>query len=739
MFAKVIIDIASSQVDKVFDYAVGDSGAGVGFRVLVPFGKRFIEGFVIELCETTNFDESLVKPIVKILDEDAVVTEEQLFIAKVLKEKYHVGFADSFRLFLPASFRNGKVKTLFEYKIVLENEVLAKEQLAKCRANAKNMIGLLNFLLENGSEKQSKLNAKFGNSSVSKLVSLGVVKKVEEQKQRKPYATMEVGEQKPVELTATQNKVLDAICESVDKKFLLHGVTGSGKTEVYMNVIERTLQKNKTAIMLVPEISLTPQVMLNFKRRFGETIAVLHSGLGIGERFDEWKRILCGDAKIVVGARSALFAPIKNLGVIIVDEEHDTSYISDSNPRYSTIEIAKAFADKFDCKLVLGSATPSLETYHLAVEGKYRLLEMKERINKRNLPPIKLVDMKDEILMGNNQVFSRELEMALTECVKKGNQAIIFINRRGYSSYIMCKDCGWRAVCPSCDVSLVYHKAENVLKCHYCDKRFTVPAVCPECGSKYIKQGSTGTQKVVDEILKFLPNAKILRMDNDTTSTKNSHEKILSEFRAKKAQILVGTQMIVKGHDFPDVTLVGIIDADLSLHQSSYQATEKTFQLITQVAGRAGRADKQGEIILQTYMPRHYVYRLASVYDYLGFYSKEINLRETTKFPPFSKILRVLISSENEELAKNFTTEYARSVKNYSDERKSLLGSNDFYYIGAMRSPLKKINDKFRYQVILRIKTEVEQEITSKVFALLDEKKNKNVLAFVEINPSNLS
>jgi len=740
MIAKVIVDISASKVDKVFDY-VADDDIKKGQRVIVPFGKRNIEGFVIDTAESSDLDPNLLKPITNVIDSVPLITPAQMHIAEFLKKHMHIGYADSFKLFLPAVFRNGKVKPIFEAELILTNELQAKEMLSTTRSNAKKIISLLQYLIEHGGAKRTYLNQKFGASAVKKIIDAKIVEVKQLEKRRLPSVQNLKSDSVKVILTDTQQHVLESIMDenAKCKKFLLYGVTGSGKTEVYMNVIEQTINDGKTAIMLVPEISLTPQVMMNFKARFGENIALLHSGLSVGERFDEWRRIITGDAKIVIGARSALFAPLKNIGAIIIDEEHDNSYISESNPRYNTIEVASSLQDFTGAKLVLGSATPSLDSYHKAIIGEYTLLEMPERINKKNLPPIKIVDMKNEILSGNNKIFSREMEIALKECIAKHNQAILFLNRRGYSSYIMCNDCGWRATCPSCDVSLVYHKAENLLKCHYCDKRFTVPSVCPICGSKFIKHGATGTQKVVDEIHKFLPDVKVLRMDNDTTSTKNAHEQILTQFRNKEAQILVGTQMIAKGHDFPDVTFVGILDADLSLHQSSFTAPEKTFQLITQVAGRAGRKDKAGEIILQTYMPRHYVYKMASVYDYISFYKREINLREVTKFPPFSRIYRILISSDNEESARIYTMEVARKIKLYSEERKSTLEKNDFYYIGAMRSPVKKINNKYRYQVILRTRIENVDEITEKIYNILDEQKDKNVLAFVEVNPNNMS
>ena len=473
---------------------------------------------------------------------------------------------------------------------------------------------------------------------------------------------------------------------------------------------------------------------MNFRSRFGENVALLHSGLSAGERFDEWQRILFGEAKIVIGARSAIFAPIKNIGLIVIDEEHDNSYNSDSNPRYNTIEVAKERARLSNSSLVLGSATPSLVSYHNAMTGNYQLLEMKERINKRELPPLHIVDMGEEIKRGNTGVFSSALKEALIKTVNEGNQAMLFINRRGFSSFLMCKKCGWVAKCDACDVSLVYHKFDRALKCHYCGNRYKVFSECPECGNTELSNGATGTQRVVQELQEFLPNVSIGRMDNDTTKTKDSHLKILSDFRNGKTQILVGTQMIAKGHDFPSVTLVGIIDADISLYQTSYSATEQTFELITQVAGRAGRADKSGEIILQTYVPRHYVYKLASYYDYPAFYKKEINLRQITMYPPFSKIIRILFSSEDENLAKNTAKVYYEEVKKLQNAFQK-----DFIYLGVMKSPIGRIQNKYRIQILIRIKPQNEDLLTQKLFEINEKNKQTGVSSFIEINPQSLS
>ena len=732
IIGKIIIDIASSLVDKVFDYILPDESFEVGMRVYVPFGKIIKEGYIVDISNESDYDKSKLKTVISKIDNFPVIQKEQLELASFMKKKFHTGLCDAIRLFLPSEMRLGKVKELIKIECFIEDETKAKEYLGSTRKNATGIIGIINELLQKGTVSQVELNKKFNSSSLKKLVTDEIVKTREVIVNRKPYENI-TNDLKEVTLTKSQQGVVDRVT-SENNVYLLHGVTGSGKTEVYMHSMQEILKCGKTGIMLVPEISLTPQVLSNFRARFGGDVALLHSGLSAGERFDEWKRILIGDAKIVVGARSAIFAPLKNIGLIVIDEEHDNSYNSDSNPRYSTIEVAKERARLAGASLVLGSATPSLVSYHNAMTGKYQLLEMKERINKRELPPITIVDMGEEIRNGNTNIFSSSLKNSLSKTISEGNQAMLFINRRGFASFLMCKKCGWVAKCDACDVSLVYHKYDRSLKCHYCGNRFKVLTECPECGNQELSNGATGTQRVVQELQELFPDIKIGRMDNDTTKTKDSHLKILSDFRAGKTQILVGTQMIAKGHDFPSVTLVGIIDADISLYQTSYSATEQTFELITQVAGRAGRADKSGEIVLQTYVPKHYVYRLAGFYDYPAFYKKEINLRQITMYPPFATIVRILFSSADENLAKNTAKVYYDDIKTIQSEYQG-----DFIYFGVMKSPIGKIQNKYRIQILMRLRRENEDAIISKLFELLEKNKNTNVSAFIEINPQNLS
>ena len=733
MYAKVIVDIASSAIDKIFDYRL-EEDYPLGSRVLVPFGPRKINGFICAKSEDTELDKTKVKSVICMLDPMPVITEEQFKISEFLKNRFHIGLADSIRLFLPPELRADKVKDVFVSFVNLIDIEKAKEFKLTLRKNATAMQKAIDFfILNNREHKESEVNKTFGRSVIKKLLSENILVERIEHVSRTPYKNLLNEEKKNITLTPLQQNALDIIHKNEKRTFLLHGITGSGKTEVYMRVIEENLLKNKTAIMLVPEISLTPQVLSNFRNRFGETVALLHSGLSAGERFDEWKKILLGKASVVVGARSAIFAPLKNIGVIIIDEEHEQSYNSESHPRYITSEIAEFRRIENDCTLILGSATPSMVSYHKAISGEYRLIEMKERVNGQKMPPINIVDMSMEIRLGNNSIFSNALKTSLEKCIKEGNQAILFINRRGFASFVMCRDCGWVASCPDCDVSLSLHKHDNVLKCHYCGSKYKVFNVCPECGSENLKNGSIGTERVVEELNLLFPDVKVLRLDNDTTQNKDAYVKIINKFKNKEAQILVGTQMVSKGHDFPSVTLVGILEADLSLYQTSYTSTEKTFALVTQVAGRAGRADKKGEIILQSYSPRHYVYKMAENYDYLAFYKKEINIREVTKFPPFSVIVRVLFSSLDENLAKEQIKVYYNNIQEIKNKN-----PNAFIYLNKMRSPITKIMKKYRYQILMRLEPHLSREIIDKIFDIDKKYANRQVATFIEVNAQDL-
>lgn len=723
MFAKVIIDEDAKALDREFEYVIPqDLQVMVGMRVIVPFGSRYLQGFVVGISEKCSFDESKVKPITRAIENFAIIKPEMLQLMFYMAEKLHLKLASCLRLFLPSEMRTDKVKELVVRICRLAEDFVLPS------ARAKKQLDIICHLQEVGEDKFSEISNNFGYEPLSTLVKKGVVLVEEVQQNRIP--TFDEVERVERKLTPLQQRAVEQISEN--KTYLLHGVTGSGKTEVYMNLIDRQLQKNKTALMLVPEISLTPQVLANFKARFGDKVALIHSGLSAGERFDEWKRIFFGEAKVVVGARSAIFSPIENLGIIIIDEEHEQSYVSESNPRYDTHDIAEFRRKYNNCSLVLGSATPSIESYSKAIDGEFELVEMPVRVNGMEMPKIVVIDMLMEMRQGNNKIFSIPLIYELRNIIEEKKQAMIFINRRGFSSFQRCRQCGYIAKCSDCDVSLVYHRYENKLKCHYCGKRYHALDICPSCGSHDIKQGAVGTERVVEELKALFPDVPILRMDNDTTSKKNGHRQILNEFRNAKPGILVGTQMIAKGHDFEDVLLVGIVDADQSLYQADFRSIERTFQLITQVAGRAGRSSRQGRVILQTYSPRHYVYRFATNYDYKGFFKKEANLRKVTKFPPYARIVRILFTHEDEKIVAQECKVCYNKVKEIKEEY-----PNDFVYLDVMKAPLNKIKNKFRYQIMMRFKLEKADEIEKKIFESVDEKTKSSV--FFEINPNNLS
>ena len=726
MIAQVIVDVTNSQVDKIFDYMLSDDSIKVGQRVFVPFGNRIIQGFVIGITEQSTLDNSKLKAVISAIDDFCCITEEMISLMHFMVKKYHLRYIDCLRLFIPAEMRTEKVKPLSKLFCTLSNGIDIEDIKYHTRKNAKNRLMALDFFQKDIAYSKSELCERFSSATINKLIEEGVFVVSSKQLSRRPdFDSKNII---AVKHTDMQKNAIDAIT-SGNKTYLLFGVTGSGKTEVYMSVIEKVIAQNKTAIMLVPEISLTPQVLSNFKARFGEEVAILHSGLSAGERFDEWRRLAFGEAKIVVGARSAIFAPLTNVGVIIIDEEHESSYISEANPRYNSFVLAEFRSNFNNCPLVLASATPSIEDYNQAQEGKYSLLELPVRVNGREMPKIQIIDMLLELRNGNSGMFSNQLLSDLDLCIKNKKQAMLFINRRGFSSFMRCTKCGYVAKCTDCDVSLVYHKDEEKLKCHYCGKRFRALTKCPE----HIRQGAVGTEKVCAELAKIFPGVKIVRMDNDTTRTKNAHAKLLKEFSEHSPAILVGTQMIAKGHDFKDVTLVGIIDADQSLYHSDYRSTEKTFQLITQMSGRAGRDKDEGKVVLQTYAPRHYAYRFIASYNYKGFFDKEINIRKVTKFPPFSKIIRLLFSGTEDEIVRENVKLCYTSIKQLAEDTKG------FIYLDVMKSPIGKIKNKFRYQILARLKNEMSDEIIQKMYEICDGYEDKNVSVFVELDPQSLS
>lgn len=727
MFYEVIVDISNSEIDKVFDYHAPFS-VEVGHRVLVPFGRRQVEGFVVRKKEITNCKYD-IKDIIMKLDEYPVIIPEMIELASFMASK-NLRMIDCLRLFIPSKLRGGRIKVLKKNYLIFNEELSLDEALALLPKSAKAQRAIVINLQNKGLVLESAINADYSPSAVKALVDRGILKRITLEENRTPDSLKR--ENKIVTLTDEQSNAVRTITDGESGTYLIHGVTGSGKTEIYMTVIERVLKEGKTAIMLVPEISLTPQMHGLFKARFGDKVSVLHSGLSDGERYDEWRRLLLGEAKVALGARSAVFAPLKDIGVIIIDEEHDNSYVSESNPRYFTSEVAEFRSRYNKAKLLLGSATPSLESYHKAMDGEYKLITLKNRVNKRNLPMLETVDMRDEIRLGNTGIFSARLVSALEQTLKDGNQAMLFLNRRGFASFKRCKSCGFVPKCPNCDVSLTYHQEDDSLRCHYCGAKYRSISKCPKCGYEDLKEGKTGTEKVVEEVKKLFPTARVLRMDNDTTKTKDSYLEILSDFGNGKADVLVGTQMIAKGHDFKNVTLVGIIDADLSLYYSDYRSAERTFQLITQVAGRAGREQKAGQVIMQTFSPRHYVYGFAKEYDYEGFYKKEINSREVTKYPPFTKIVRLLVLAEELDDARLGADKLTARLYELKTKKEGMRN------LQKMSAPLKRLRNFYRYQVVMWLDIDKEEDLMPYIYKIANEGNTDKVTVFTEINPQQM-
>ena len=724
MIAEVIVDIAASETDRIFDYLC-DDGITVGCRVRAPFGGKTLPGFVMRIKESSSLPPEKLKKVFATPDELPALNSECLQLAEKLAARYRVPKALTLRLFLPSEMRTGKVRELMrnyaELTLPLDEIKLSK--------SAKNQIGAAAYLAEKGKTDCAYLNTAYPGG-VAGLEKKGYVRITKEQLLRDPYKTVEAEKVERV-LTPDQERAVKTIQTDDRTVQLLHGVTGSGKTEIYLTLIAKCLQEGKSSIFLVPEISLTPQMLSQLRARFGKNAAILHSGLSAGERFDEWWRLRTGEAKIAIGARSAIFAPLENLGVIIIDEEHDSSYSSESAPRYNTFDVALLRAKKNGCKLVLGSATPAVDTYKRAKEGEFSLIRLEKRINKKPMPEITIADMRREVRRGNSSPFSSVLKEEMEKCLSEGNQAILFLNRRGYSQTVICKECGYVAKCETCDVSLTYHREEKCLKCHYCGTKYNTLTACPECGGVKLSYAGTGTQKIVEQLQALYPTARIIRMDNDTTSGKEGHYKILKTFAEHKADILVGTQMIAKGHDFPAVTLVGILDADMSLHFSDYRSGERTFQLLTQVAGRSGRAEEKGKVVLQTFDPENDVLRFATSYDYEGFYQNEISLRAAMSFPPYSKIVRVLISGEEDKKALEALREvYFALEKLYTDN------PDKFLFFNKMRSPIKKIQGKYRYQVLMRL---TDGSILPEIYDICAEARTSDIFVSVEENPANMS
>lgn len=730
LYAEVIINSEALEIDRPFTYKVPEefnNEIKIGQIVKVPFGKgnKTSEGFILNLKNDDNI-KFKTKNIAAILVKDPVIDEDDINLIEFLREKTLCKYIDAFRLLIPVGIMKG-AKAKKKKVIVLKNEDLS---------NIKNPDGykkIVEFFKTNsGKYTKSELINEHSISQykLNKLIENEVLSIEEESVFR--YNDRVYNKDSAKTLTIEQENIIREYINSDDKMFLLKGVTGSGKTEVYMKLVERVLLEGKSTIILVPEIALTPQMIERFKGRFGVNVALFHSKLSDGERFDEWFRVKEGKSKVIVGARSAIFLPAKNLGLIIIDEEHENTYKSEQNPKYQTKEVAEYLSELKGCKVILGSATPSIETYYRALTGEMKLLELNSRVDNKAMPPMKVIDMRNELKGGNKSLFSRELFIAIQERLKRKEQIILFLNRRGFSTFVSCRSCGYVFKCNECDISMTYHK-NGLLICHYCGKTKREPRECPKCHSKYVKFFGAGTQRVEEEVKKYFNNAGILRMDVDTTRDKHSYERIYNTFKNGEADILIGTQMVSKGLDFKNVTLVGILAADMSINIPDYRAAERTFQIITQVAGRAGRGDKQGEVLIQTYTPQHYSLQYAVNYDYEGFYEKEFTVRAMMKYPPFGKLLLINGTSKKEELLKNFMHKITMVIKPLVE---SCL---DIEILGPIPCMISKVKENYRWQIV--IKGEFDSYFSKNIKEILyDENKNvyNDIRISMDINPNNL-
>ena len=749
MYAEVIINSNAKALNRIFDYVVPkemENTIKVGARVFVPFGKgkKLEDGFVINLKEESEIaknEDITLKEIAKIEIEESL-TENNITLAKLMARKYFCNISDCIKLMLPPGTGGKELANRAKEKV--GNFVFLKKDSDEINFDIENgkiksdkHIRVLRFLIENDGMYISDLEILTDvNRSVFKTIEKnGYIEIVEKQIERNPFINKNIEKDEPRVLNEEQKRCFDSISFCIENgefsKHLIYGITGSGKTEIYLQLIQKVLEIGKEAIVLVPEISLTPQMVDRFLARFGDTVAVLHSKLSIGERYDEWQKIAKGDAKIVIGARSAIFAPLENIGVIIIDEEHDISYKSDSTPRYNAKDLAKYIAEKNDCPLVLGSATPDIVTMKQAEEKDIQLYTLTKRATNSTLPDVEIVDLRNELAIGNRSMLSFKLQSEIENNLKNKKQTILFLNRRGYSTFVMCRECGYVAKCKNCNISLTYHSSENRLKCHYCGFEMPVVKECPECNSKKVKYFGTGTQKLEEEIRKLYPTASTIRMDIDTVSKKNSHEEILNTFKNENIDILIGTQMVVKGHHFPNVTLVGVITADGSLNLEDYRAVERTFQTLVQVSGRSGRESK-GKVIIQTYNPDHYAIIDSQKQDYDLFYNQELNLRKMLNYPPFCDIILIRFTGKSlSEIQKISELVYKKinSVKN-----------DNIRIYKPVPSPIDKIKNKYRWRIIMKCK------VTSRVldiinFAIEDEriKKCKDTSIVVDINPSTMN
>lgn len=722
MIAGVLIEYNNKTLDKTFDYLVPfsmEKNIKVGHKVKVPFGKNIVEGFVLKLH---NLKEEIdYKEIIEIVNEEFILNKELLELGKYLKEETYASLISCYQVMLPKALKAKNKYSINikydEYISLIDKEFGIDSYIKSNKRNTAEAKILLDL-----KEKNIVLKKDYSLTSIKSLLNKKIIKIIKEEKNR---LNLEGKNNKKITLTDKQNEIYEEIIKyKKHNTFLLHGVTGSGKTEIYIKVIENTLKNNCGAILLVPEISLTPQIVDRFVSVFSSRVAVLHSRLSEGEKYDEYRRILKGEVSIVVGARSAIFAPLKNLGVIIVDEEHSASYKQENTPKYSAIDAA-IFRGKYnDIPVILGSATPSLESFTRAKKGVYKLLSLNERVNK-NLPEVIIIDKTKE---KNYGILSNTLINKIKDRLNKHEQIMLLLNRRGYNTFLTCKTCGFTYTCPNCDISLTHHKTNNTLRCHYCNYVVYYNKKCPNCKEGEITSLGLGTEKLEEVVSNIFKDARVLRMDNDSTSKKGAHEKIINDFYQNKYDILVGTQMISKGLNFPNVTLVGILNADASLNIPDFRSGERTFELLTQTAGRSGRHEKKGEVVIETYNPEHYIFESVKNNDYLSFAIKETTMRKKLKYPPFYFITNIKIVSYNYEVASGESIKVLNFLKNNLSE--------DYIILGPTTAAVFKLNNKYRFSIIIKYK---DNKLLKKALNELNEiYKTNKVNIEIDNNPLTL-
>jgi len=720
MVIEVLVELSAFNIDKTFYYKVPENlidKIQIGVRVLVPFSHQTLEGFVMGFC-AEEIDND-VKEIIDVIDQEVILNDELLELGKYISEKTISTLISSYQVMLPKALKAKKkndvsVKYVTYVKIKnLDNYHLTSKQEE-----------IVNLLKEKGQVLYQEL--KKINTSVDTLIKNGVLEKVQLEKYRLEIKN-DIKEEKKV-LTIDQQKVSDEVINNLNNSltYLLYGVTGSGKTEVYMEIIEKVINEGKQALLLVPEITLASQITKRFCKRF-DNIAILHSGLSDGEKYDEYRRIKRGEVDIVIGARSAIFAPLEKIGVIIIDECHSDTYKQDNMPRYDSLDVALFRSEKHLCPVILGSATPTLTQFAKARRGLYKLLVLNKRVGKSNLPIVTLADMTKEERIKNT-FFSKTLYDAINKTLKKNEQVILLINRRGYSSSLTCKNCGFTMKCPHCDIGLTYHKGKDMLRCHYCGYATNKPVNCPNCHTNNLRELGSGTEKIEEELKDLFPNARTVRMDLDTTSKKGSHEKIITNFGEHKYDILLGTQMIAKGLDFPNVTLVGVITADTSLFVPSYKSSETTFQLLNQVAGRSGRGEKKGEVVIQTYNIDHYAINYASKNNYLGFFEEEMKNRLQSEYPPYFYLAYIVVKSKDYNLVSGEVNKISAILKN-NLKNSTILGP-------SVCIPFK-INDVCRFGILIKYKK--EDNLNYVLRSLIDHYKGNNKIKIeIDFNPNNI-